>query len=105
MAESIAETSYMAAVESSGLFSKSDMASSVLDMLNFYIEDQNSKGRKIQNTDEVFKTLFTVALPQHVEDTMQGNSFNGAKNTAQMVQLGQVVFATALLLQIVSGMI
>lgn len=105
MAESVAECSYQAAIDNNGAFSKPNMADDLLGMVNFYMEDQNSKGRKIKSTDAVFKTLFCTVLPQHVEDVMQGNSLNGVKNTAQMVQLGQVVFATALLLQIISGMI
>jgi hypothetical protein len=103
--ESVGECSYLAAVENQGSFSKQEMAAELLEMMNFYIEDQNSKGRKIQPTDDAFKTIFCTALPQHVEDVMQGNSFNGIKNTGQMVQLGQVAFSTALLLQIVSGML
>ena len=105
MAESVAECSYQAAIDNNGAFSKPNMADDLLGMVNFYMGDQNSKGRKIKSTDAVFKTLFCTVLPQHVEDVMQGNSLNGVKNTAQMVQLGQVVFATALLLQIISGMI
>lgn len=105
MAESVTECSYQVAIDNNGVFGKPNMAKDLLDMVNFYMGDQNSKGRKIQSTDEVFKTLFCTVLPQHVEDIMQGNSLNGVKNTAQMVQFGQVVFATALLLQIISGMI
>jgi hypothetical protein len=105
MAESVAECSYQVAIDDNGAFSKPNMADDLLGMVNFYMDDQNSKGRKIQSTDAVFKTLFCTVLPQHVEDVMQGNSLNGVKNTAQMVQLGQVVFATVLLLQIISGMI
>jgi len=105
MAESIAESSYQVAIDNNGVFSKSNMADELLNMVNFYMEDQNSKGRKIQSTDEAFKTLFCTVVPQHIEDGMQGHSLNGVKNTALMFQLGQVVFATALLLQIISGMI
>jgi hypothetical protein len=105
IAESVAECSYLSAVENRGSFSKKEMAAELMDMVNFYMDDQNSKGRKQQRTDEMFKTLFCTVLPQHVEDTMLGNSLNGLKNTGQIVQLGQVVFATALLLQIVSGML
>lgn len=105
MAESVAEYSYQVAIDNNGAFSKPNMADNLLGMVNFYMEDQNSKGRKIQSTDAAFKTLFCTVLPQHVEDIMQGHSLNGVKNTAQMVQFGQVVFATALLLQIISGMI
>jgi hypothetical protein len=105
IAESVAECSYLSAVENRGSFSKQEMAAELMEMVNFYMEDQNSKGRKKQRTDETFKTLFCTVLPQHVEDTMQGNTLNGLKNTGQIIQLGQVVFATALLLQIVSGML
>lgn len=105
MAESVAESSYQVAIDNNGVFSKSNMADDLLNMVNFYMEDQNSKGRKIQSTDEAFKTLFCTVIPQHVEDVMQGHSLNGVKNTSLMFQLGQVVFATALLLQIISGMI
>jgi hypothetical protein len=103
--ESVAENSYLPAVENRGLVNKQQMAIELMEMLNFYFQDQNSKGRKIQATDEVFKTLYCTVLPQHVEDTMQGNSLNGVKNTGQIVQLGQVVFGTALVLQIIKGMI
>lgn len=101
---SVAENSYLLVIENFGSMSKPKMAAELMDMLNFYFDDQNSKGRKKQETDEVFKTLFVTTLPQHVEDVMVGNSFNGIKNTAQMVELGQIVFGTALVLQIVFGM-
>ena len=103
--QSVAENSYLPVIENHGSMSKPKMAAELMDMLNFYFEDQNSKGRKKQETDEVFKTLFCTVLPQHVEDVMMGNSFNGLRNTGQMVQLGQIVFGTALVLQIVYGMI
>ena len=103
--ESVGETSYLPTIQNRGLFSKPNMAADLMDMLNFYFEDQNSKGRKIQRTDEAFKTVFCTVLPQHVEDTMQGNSMNGVENTGQIMQLGQVVFGTALLLQIIKGML
>lgn len=103
--ESVAENSYLPAVENRGLVNKQQMASELMEMLNFYFQDQNAKGRKVLATDEVFKILYCTALPQHVEDTMQGNALNGITNTGQMVQLGQVVFGTALVLQIIKGMI
>jgi hypothetical protein len=81
------------------------MSQELMDMVNFYIEDQNSKGRKIQPTDEPFKILFCTVLPQHVEDSINGNSLNGLKNTGQIMLLGKVVFGTALLLQIIRGML
>jgi len=102
---SVAELSYSTAIENQGIFSKQNMAADIMDMLNFYIEDQNSKGRKVQGTDEAFKTIFCIVLPQHVEDTMQGNSLNGVKNTAEIIKAGQVVLGTALLLQIIRGML
>jgi hypothetical protein len=51
--------------------------------------------------------IFVVApsTQANVEDTMQGNSMNGVENTGQIMQLGQVVFGTALLLQIIKGML
>jgi hypothetical protein len=102
---SVGEISYLSAVQNQGSFSKQSMAKELTDMLNFYIDDQNSKGRKIQSTDEAFKTIFCIALPQHVEDTIEGNSLNGVKNTGQIIKAGQVVFGTALLLQIIKGML
>jgi hypothetical protein len=91
LTESVGDVGYLFAIENQGLFNKTNMAADVMDMLNFYIEDQNSKGRKIQRTDEVFKSIFCTVLPQHVEDTMQGNSLNGVKNTGQIIKAGQVV--------------
>ena len=91
--------------QNQGSFSKQSMAKELTDMLNFYIDDQNSKGRKIQATDEAFKTIFCIALPQHVEDTIEGNSLNGVKNTGHIINAGQIVFGTALLLQIIKGML
>jgi hypothetical protein len=102
---SVGEVSYLEAVTNQSFFDKKKMADELMDMINFYIEDQNSKGRKIQQTDELFKTIFCIVLPQHVEDTINGNSINGVKNTGQIMQLGQVVFGTALLLQIIGGML
>jgi hypothetical protein len=46
-----------------------------------------------------------MVLPQHVEDTINGNSLNGVKNTGQIIEVGQIVFGTALLLQIIKGML
>jgi hypothetical protein len=105
IAGSVGEVSYLEAVTNQSFFDKKKMADELMDMINFYIEDQNSKGRKIQQTDELFKTIFCIVLPQHVEDTFNGNSINGVKNTGKIMQLGQVVFGTALLLQIISGML
>jgi hypothetical protein len=103
--ESVGENSYLDAVKKRGLFEKEKMAAELMSMVNFYFEDQNSKGRKILLTDELFKTIFCTVVPQHVEDTINGNSINGLKNTGQIMQLGQVVFGTALLLQIMRGML
>ena len=103
--ESVGEASYLPTIENRGLVNKPNMAADLMDMLNFYIGDQNSKGRKIQVTDEAFKTVFCTVLPQHVEDAMRGYSMNGEKNTVQIMQLGQIVFGTALLLQIIKGML
>jgi hypothetical protein len=105
LAEGVGENSYLTAVQNSGKVNKPSMATELMDMLNYFINDQNEKGRKVQPTDEAFKIIFCTVLPQHVEDTMQGNSLNGVKNTGRMVETGQVVFATALLLQIIIGML
>lgn len=103
--ESVSEFSYLEALKNQSSFDKKQMADELMAMMNFYIEDQNSKGRKIQQTDELFKTIFSIVLPQHVEDTINWNSINGLKNTGKIMQLGQVVFGTALLLQIIGGML
>jgi ubiquitin C-terminal hydrolase len=105
LVEAIGENCYLPAVQNQSFVSKPQLASELMDMLNFFINDQNSKGRKIQGTDEAFKIVLCTVLPQHVEDTMQGNSLNGVSNTGRMIELGQVVFGTALLLQIISGML
>jgi hypothetical protein len=105
MTESVVDISYLSAVENQGSVSKQSMANELTDMLNFYINDQNLKGRKTQSTDEAFKIIFCIALPQHVEDTIEGNSLNGVKNTGQIIKVGQIVFGTALLLQIIKGML
>jgi hypothetical protein len=103
--ESVSEFSYLEALKNQSSFDKKQMADELMAMMNFYIEDQNSKGRKIQQSDELFKTIFSIVLPQHVEDTINWNSINGLKNTGKIMQLGQVVFGTALLLQIIGGML
>lgn len=105
LAEAVGENCYLPAVQNQGLVNKPQLAAELMEMLNFFIDDQNSKGRKIQSTDEAFKIILCTVLPQHVEDTMDGNSFNGVENTGLMIETGQVVFATALLLQIISGML
>lgn len=105
LAEAIGENCYLPAVQSLGIVNKQTIATELMDMLNYFIEDQNSKGRKIQATDAAFKIILCTVLPQHIEDTMQGHSLYGIKNTSQMIEIGQVVFATALLLQIISGML
>jgi hypothetical protein len=103
--ESVSEYSYLSAIQNDGLVNKPNMAAELMEMLNYYIEDQNAKGRKIQATDEAFKIVFCTVLPQHVEDTYGGNKLNGVKNTGQIIDYGRVVFSTALLLQIISGML
>lgn len=50
MAESVAECSYQVAIDNNGAFSKPNMADDLLGMVNFYMDDQNSKGRKIHST-------------------------------------------------------
>jgi hypothetical protein len=105
IATAIGENCYLPVVLQQGSLIKQDTATEVMEMLNFFIDDQNSKGRKVQTTDNAFKTILCLALPMHIEDIMRGNSLHGVKNTGQMIQAGQVVFATALLLQIISGMV
>jgi hypothetical protein len=105
LVESVGENAYLPAVENQESFTKQKSSAELMDMVNFYIEDQNSKGRKIQATDEAFKTIFCTVLPQHVEDTINGNSLNGVKNTGQIIEVGRIVFGTALLLQIIKGML
>lgn len=105
LARSVGESAYLPAVENQESFTKQNSAAELMEMINFYIEDQNSKGRKIQATDEAFKIIFCTVLPQHVEDTINGNSLNGVKNTGQIIEVGQIVFGTALLLQIIRGML
>lgn len=105
LVKSVGENVYLPAVENQESFTKPNLAVELMDMVNFYIEDQNSKGRKIQATDEAFKTIFCAVLPQHVEDTINGNSLNGVMNTGQIIKVGQIVFGTALLLQIIKGML
>jgi hypothetical protein len=105
LAEAIGLNCYLPAVQNKGLVNKQTIATELMDMLNFFIDDQNSKGRKVQSTDAAFKIILCTVLPQHIEDIMQGNSLHGVKNTGQMIETGQVVFATALLLQIISGML
>lgn len=105
LAQAIGENCYLPAVQNQGIFEKQTIASELMDLLNFFIEDQNLKGRKVQATDEAFKTILCIVLPQHIEDTFQGNSLWGVKNTGQMIDTGKIVFATALLLQIISGML
>lgn len=105
IAESIAEFSYLASIEKRGLVNKPEMATELTEMLNFYFEDQNSKGRKRMQEDSMFITLVATALPQHVDDTFSAHRVNGKVNTGKSVQLGQVIFATAVLLQIIKGML
>lgn len=105
IAESVGEFSYLVAIESRGVFSKPQMAQELTEMLNFYFDDQNQKGRKRQNEDSSFIALVSTAIPQHVEDTMMSTKLNGLENTGTIVQLGQAVFATAILLQITKGMV
>lgn len=105
LAKSVGENAYLPAVENQESFTKQNSAAELMEMINFYIEDQNSKGRKIQATDEAFKIIFCTVLPQHVEDTINGNSLNGVKNTGRIIEVGQIVFGTALLLQIIRGML
>jgi hypothetical protein len=105
MTESVRDCSYMEAIENLGNFDKKNMAEELNLMIDFYMGNQNDKGRKIQGTDEIFKKVYCTVLPQHVEDTMSSYSLNGTGNTGQIVQLGQVVFGTTLLLQIISGML
>jgi hypothetical protein len=105
LTESVRDISYLAAVENQGIVDKRNMAADVMEMLNYYFDDQNSKGRKIQPTDEAFRILLCTVLPQHVEDVMRGNRVNGIKNTGELVEKGQVVFGTALLLQMIIGML
>jgi hypothetical protein len=105
LAEAIGENCYLPAVQSMGIIHKPTIANELMEMLNFFIDDQNSKGRKVQSTDAAFKIILCTVLPQHIEDTIEGNSLYGVKNTGKMIETGQVVFATALLLQIISGML
>lgn len=105
IAKSLGEVSYLDAVANQGLINKIKMAKELVDMVDFYMEDQNLKGRKVQHTDEAFKTIFCTVVPQHIEDTLQSNLLNGVKNTGKIFQVGQVVFTTALLLQIIKGML
>ena len=105
IAESVGEFSYLIAIESRGAISKPQMAQELTGMLNFYFDDQNQKGRKRQNEDASFITLVSTAIPQHVEDTMMSTKLNGLENTGKIVQLGQAIFATAILLQITKGMV
>ncbi len=104
LTESIEEVSYLPGIENLGLVDKQYLSKEISEMLNFYVQDQNSKSRKVQPTDGLFEKLFAIALPQHVEDTLNGYSVNGMKNTGEIIQIAQVVFGTALLLQIISGM-
>jgi hypothetical protein len=105
LVKSVGENVYLPAVENQESFTKQNSAAELMDMVNFYLEDQNSKGRKIQPTDEAFKIILCTVLPQHVEDTINGNSLNGVVNTGQIIKIGQIVFGTALLLQIIKGML
>jgi hypothetical protein len=105
IAESVAEFSYLASIEKRGLVNKPEMAAELTDMLKFYFEDQNSKGRKRMKEDSMFISLVSTALPQHVDDTFGAHRINGKVNTGKSVQLGQVIFATAVLLQIIKGML
>jgi hypothetical protein len=105
LAQTIGEVAYLPAVQNQETFTKQNSAAELMDMVNFYMEDQNSKGRKIQSMDEAFKTTFCTVLPQHVEDTINGNSLNGVMNTGQIINTGKIVFGTALLLQIIKGLL
>jgi len=105
IADSVGEYCYLPAVEARGVVNKKQMSSELIEMLNFYFSDQNEKGRKSQAEDSLFMTLVATALPQHVDDTFDSNKVNGIENTGKIIQLGQVVFATAILLQIIKGMV
>ena len=105
LAEAIGENFYLPAVQNLGVVDKQIIGTEVMDMLNYFIDYQNSNGRKVQSTDAAFRIILCTVVPQHIEDTMQGNALYGVKNTGQMIETGQVVFATALLFQIISGML
>lgn len=105
IATAIGENCYLPVVLRQGSLFKPDIATEVMDMLNYFIDDQNSKGRKVQTTDHAFKVILCTAIPQHIEDIILGNSIHGVRNTSRMIETGQVIFATALLLQIIRGML
>jgi len=104
IAESVGEFSYSVAIEARGTFSKPEMARELTEMLEFYFSDQNKKGRRPQPEDSTFIALIATAIPQHVDDAMSSTKLMGLPNTATTIQLGQAIFATAILLQIIKGM-
>ena len=98
VSESIGECGYLVGVQNSGNIDKNRIANELKEMFIYYLNQQTQ--RKQVKTDDLFLGILTMALTQNIEDLISSNKINGISNTGKMIEVGQVLFATAFVLYI-----
>lgn len=98
VAESIGEYGYLVGIQSSGQIDKNKISSELREMFIYYLNQQTQRNQA--KTDDLFLSVLTMALTQNIEDLISSNKINGLSNTGKMIEVGQVVFATAFVLYI-----